>query len=144
MIERPNETIKHDFAMEIGANLRWWLIISGDMIVKFFKNSCQESTIRGHRKNLSPRWDSNHDPLCSRSDALTIELLRARWRARVIFVGWTYEMLSSYAKKSPLKVLQVSSPSLQISSQQVAWRMRRCYCTPLRPRTAQAILALDT
>ena len=23
------------------------------------KGRCKESTIRGHRKNLSPRWDSN-------------------------------------------------------------------------------------
>lgn len=53
-------------------------------------------------------------------------------------------LLSRYARKSPLKVLQGSSSPLQISLQQVAWRMRRCYCTPLRPRTAQAILALDT
>ena len=28
-----------------------------------------------------------HDPLVSRSDALTIKLLRTRWRARVIFAG---------------------------------------------------------
>ena len=26
-----------------------------------------------------------------RSDALIFELLRTRWRARVIFVGWTWE-----------------------------------------------------
>ena len=32
-----------------------------------------------------------HDPLCCRSAALTSELLRTRWRARVIFVGWTCE-----------------------------------------------------
>ena len=37
MIERRNETIKHDFAMEFGANLRWWLIISGDIIVNSLK-----------------------------------------------------------------------------------------------------------
>ena len=26
------------------------------------KGRCKESTIRGHRKNLSPRWDSNPRP----------------------------------------------------------------------------------
>jgi len=36
-------------------------------------------------------------------------------------------LLSRYVKKSPLKVLQASSSPLQISRQQVAWRMRRCY-----------------
>ena len=28
-------------------------------IIKENKGGCKESTIRGHRKNLSPRWDSN-------------------------------------------------------------------------------------
>ena len=48
-----------------------------------------------------------------------------------LWVG-RYELLSRYVKKSPLKVLLVSSPPLQISRQQVAWRMSRCYCMPLR------------
>ena len=32
-----------------------------------------------------------HDPPCSRSDALTSELLRTRWQSRVIFLGWICE-----------------------------------------------------
>ena len=31
-------------------------------IIKENKGRCKESTIRGHRKNLSPRWDSNPRP----------------------------------------------------------------------------------
>ena len=60
-------------------------------IIKENKGRCKESTIRGHRKNLSPDGIRTHDPPCSRSDTLTSELLRTRWRARVIFVGWTCE-----------------------------------------------------
>ena len=32
------------------------------LIFKGNKGRCKESTIRGHRKNLSPRWDSNPRP----------------------------------------------------------------------------------
>ena len=32
------------------------------------------------------------DPPCSRSDALTSELQKTRWRERVIFVDWTCEL----------------------------------------------------
>ena len=32
------------------------------LIYKGKKGRCKESTIRGHRKNLSPRWDSNPRP----------------------------------------------------------------------------------
>ena len=55
------------------------------------KGRCKESTIRGHRKIWAPDGIRTHDPPCSRSDALTSELLRTRWRAKVIFVGWTCE-----------------------------------------------------
>ena len=56
------------------------------------KGRCKESTIRGHRKKIwAPDGIQTHDPPCSRSDALTSELLKTRWRARVVFAGWTTE-----------------------------------------------------
>ena len=42
-------------------------------------------------KIWAPDGIRTHDPRCHRSDALTSELLRTCWRARVIFVGWTCE-----------------------------------------------------
>ena len=47
--------------------------------------------IRTQKKICAPDGIRTHDPSCSRSDALTSELLKTRWRARVIFVGWTCE-----------------------------------------------------
>ena len=44
--------------------------LSRKMLLKGNKRRCKESTIRGQRKNLSPRWNLNPRPLCSRLDAL--------------------------------------------------------------------------
>ena len=44
------------------------------------KGRCKEQTIRGHRKNLSPTWNSNPRP--------SEDSLASKGR---FFVGWTYE-----------------------------------------------------
>ena len=39
-------------------NKTYGLYLQKDQYYKGNKGRCKESTIRGHRKNLSPRWDS--------------------------------------------------------------------------------------
>ena len=70
------------------------------------------------QKKSEPAPDEirTHDPPCSRSDALTSELLRTRWRARVIFVGWTCEL--------HLAVIQsITSNTLLANESSVAQRL---------------------
>ena len=59
-------------------------------IIKEIKGDVKNQP-RDTEKIWAPDGIRTHNPPCSRSDALTSELLRTRWRARVIFVGWTCE-----------------------------------------------------
>ena len=58
-------------------------------IIKEIKGDHKNQPEEDKEKIWAPDGIRTHDPPCSRSDALTFDLLRTRWRARVIFVGWT-------------------------------------------------------
>ena len=59
--------------------------------MKEIKGGVKNQPYEDTEKIWAPDGIRTHDPSCSRSDALTSELLRTRRWARIISVGWTCE-----------------------------------------------------
>ena len=53
-------------------------------IIKEIKGDVKNQPYEDREKIRAPDGIRTHDPPCSRSDALSSELLRTRWRARVV------------------------------------------------------------
>ena len=80
-------------------------------IIKEIKGNVKNQPWEDTEKISAPDGIWTHDPPCSRSDALTSELLRTRWRARVIFVGWTCEPHLAVTQSITSNTFSIQAPS---------------------------------